>query len=176
VEPVHLAGHLDKVKTFIYQAGAERDQYFNARLFGFAQLIYNHNYSQNLELQQSYMGGLGFALRKRPQDELDLKASLGYIDRAYYISSFNKTLIGSTFGEEYHYRRKHVSFHEELSATPAWNNSKAWALTGNAGVSIPVSDNLSVEVSSMDSFLHAAPSGYKRNSFQLSMGISYDLP
>jgi hypothetical protein len=36
------------VKTFLYQGSAERDQYFSARLFGFATAIYNHNLSQNL--------------------------------------------------------------------------------------------------------------------------------
>ena len=74
-----LAANPSKVKTFVYQVGAERDQYLAPRLFGFAQMIYNHNYSQNLNLQQTYLGGLGWTAWKTPTQELDLKGSLGYI-------------------------------------------------------------------------------------------------
>ena len=139
-------------------------------------MIYNHNISQNLELQQTYQGGIGFVVLKNDKSEFDLKASAGYIKRAYYISSFNRSLFGSTFSEGYQYKRKHVQFHEELSAIPAWNIPKAWAAAGNAGLSFPFSDSFSVEVNSLDSFLYGAPSGYRKNSFQLSMGLSYSLP
>jgi hypothetical protein len=165
-----------KVKTFLYQADAERDQYLNPRLFAFAQMVYNHNISQNLELQQTYQGGLGFVLLKKARSEFDFKASLGYIKRAYYISSFNRSLIGSTFAEDYQYKWKHAQFHEEIPPIPAWNIPKAWAAAGNAGLTLPFSDRFSVDIDSLDAFLYGAPTGYRKNSFQLSLGLSYDLP
>jgi hypothetical protein len=104
-----------------------------------------------------------------------LKASAGYIQRGYYNAAFNKSLASSSFSEQYRYKRKHVQFQEELFGEPAWNNSKAWAAGGNATLTFPVSDTLSVEISSTDMLLNGVPSGYRRNSFQLSMGITYSF-
>ena len=52
------------IKTAIYHAGAEEDKYFSARLFGFGQAAFDHNFSQGLDLQQSYGGGLGWTAYK----------------------------------------------------------------------------------------------------------------
>lgn len=52
-------------------------------MFGFGQMIYDHNYSQNLNLAQTDLGGLGWAIWKTPTQDLDLKGSLGYIQRLY---------------------------------------------------------------------------------------------
>jgi hypothetical protein len=166
-----------KVKTFVYQADAERDQYLVPRLFGFGQMIYNHDYSQNLSLAQGYLGGLGWTIWKTPTQELDLKGSVGYVQRIYYTSAFNKRLIASTFGESYRSKRRHgVQFHEYLSFIPAWNNSEAYAAAGNAGLTIPISGTFSLDLDSRDSYLHGVPTGYKKNSFQFTVDLSYTLP
>jgi hypothetical protein len=166
-----------KVKTYVYQATAERDQYLAPRLFGFGQMIYTHNYSQNLSLAQNYLGGLGLTIWKTPTQELDLKGSLGYIQRLYYMSAFNKKLFASTFGESYRNKRRHgVEFHEELSYIPAWNNSQAYAAAGNAGLTVPISGSFSLDFDAMDSYLHGVPIAYKKNSFQFTVDLSYTLP
>ncbi len=41
----------------VSHAGAERDQYFTPRVYAFGQAAYDHNFSQGLDLQQSYGGG-----------------------------------------------------------------------------------------------------------------------
>src|SRR5580704_12571262 len=64
------------VKTEIYHFGAERDEYFSPRTYGFGQAGYDHNFSQGLDLQQSYGGGIGWAVLKNDNEELDLKGSL----------------------------------------------------------------------------------------------------
>lgn len=172
-----LASNPSKVKTFIYRADAERDQYLAPRWFGFAQMIYDHNYSQNLNLAQTYVGGLGWTVLNTPTQELDLKGSLGYIQRLYYMSSFNKSLIASTFSETYRNKRTHgVQFHQELSFIPAWNNSQAYAAAGNAGLTVPISGSFSIDFDSMDSFLHGVPPAYKKNSFQFTVDLTYMLP
>jgi len=172
-----LPTNTSKVKTFVYQAAAERDQYLAPRLFGFGQMIYNHDISQNLNLAQSYLGGLGWTIWKKATQELDLKGSLGYIQRLYYKSAFNKDLIASTFGESYRNKRRHsVEFHEEASFIPAWNDSEAYAAAGKAGLSVPISGSFSLDFDAMDSFLHGVPTGYKKNSFQFSVDLSYTLP
>jgi hypothetical protein len=41
-------------KTSIYHADTERDEYFSTRFFALAQSVFDHNYGQNLDLQQIY--------------------------------------------------------------------------------------------------------------------------
>jgi len=172
-----LPTNLSTVKTFIYQATAEREQYLAPRLFGFGRVIYNHDYSQNLSLAQAYLGGLGWTIWKTPTQELDLKGSLGYAERIYYHSSFNKRLIASTFGESYRNKRRHgVQFHEYLAFIPAWNDSEAYAAAGTAGLTVPMSGSFSLDLNLMDSYLHGVPTGYKKNSFQFSVDLTYTLP
>jgi hypothetical protein len=162
------------VKTYIYQANLDRDQYLTTRLFGFGQLTLDHNYSQNLSLAQTYNGGLGLVAWKSGGQELDLKGTLGYIQRRYYLGAFDKSLFASTFGETYRNKRKHgVELHEELSFIPAWNDSPAYAAAGKGGVSVPISESFSLDINSKDSFLHGVPAGYKKNSFELSVDLSY---
>ena len=162
------------VKAYIYQADLEHERYLVPRLFGYGEITYDHNYSQNLSMGQTYVGGLGLAVWKQTGQELDLKGSLGYIQRRYYKSGFNKDLFASTFGEVYRNKRKHgIEFHEELSFIPAWNDSPAYAAAGKAGLSIPISESISLDFNAKDSFLNGVPAIYKKNSIEFSVDISY---
>jgi len=169
-----LATNPATVKAFIYQGDLEHERYLVPRLFGYGELTYDHNYSQNLSMAQTYVGGLGLAVWKATGQELDLKGSLGYVQRRYYKSGFNKDLFASTFGEVYRYKRKHgIELHEELSFIPAWNDSPAYAAAGKAGLTVPISENFSLDFNAKDSFLHGVPAGYKKNSVEFGVDISY---
>jgi Protein of unknown function, DUF481 len=169
-----LASNPAMVRDVIYQANIERDQYLAPRLFLLGQATYDHNYSQNLNLGWTYQGGLGWAVWKKAGQELDLKGTLGYIQRLYYLRASNRTLFASTFGETYRNKRKHgIEFHEELDYIPAWNDSSAYAAAGKAGLSVPISESFSVDFNSKDSFLNGVPAAYKKNSFEFSVDLSY---
>jgi hypothetical protein len=169
-----LATNPATVKAYIYQGDLEHERYLAPRLFGYGEMTFDHNYSQNLSMAQTYVGGLGLSLWKATGQELDLKGSLGYVQRRYYKSGFNKDLFASTFGEVYRNKRKHgIEFHEELSFIPAWNDSPAYAAAGKAGLSIPISENFSLDFNAKDSYLHGVPGGYKQNSVEFSVDISY---
>ena len=47
------------IKTAIFHGDAERDEYFSPRLYVFGQGAFDHNFSQGLDLQQTYSGGIG---------------------------------------------------------------------------------------------------------------------
>jgi hypothetical protein len=169
-----LATNPAAVKAYIYQGHLEREQYFVPRLFAWGQMTYDHNYSQNLSMAQTYVGGLGVVVWKSSGQELDLKGSTGYIQRRYYKPGFNKDLFASTFGESYRNKRKHgIEFHEELFFIPAWNDSPAYAASGKAGLSVPISESLSLGFNSNDSYLHGVPAAYQKNSLQFSIDLSY---
>jgi hypothetical protein len=165
------------LKTAIYHAGAERDEYFRPRFYGFGQLAYDHNFSQGLDLQQSYGGGIGWTVIKSANQALDLKAGLSYVKEQFQESAQNQNLVGSTFAERYNRTLPHgILFTEQLAATPAWNNTNAYSAAGGAGLTLPVYKRLSLAVSTLDTFLNNPPPGFKKNSFQFTTGLTYTLP
>ena len=54
-------------KTAIYHADAERDEYFSPRFFALGQTAFDHNFGQDLDLQQIYGGGIGWTAIKKPR-------------------------------------------------------------------------------------------------------------
>ena len=165
------------LKTAIYHAGAERDEYFSPRLYGFGQLAYDHNFSQGLDLQQSYGGGIGWTVIKSANQALDVKASMTYVKEQFQEAAQNQNLIGSTFAERYNRTLPYgILFTEQIAVTPAWNNTNAYSATGAAGLTLPVYKRLSLAVSTVDTFLNNPPPGFKKNSFQFTTGLTYTLP
>jgi hypothetical protein len=166
-----------QIKTDIYHAGAERDEYFSPRLFGFGQAAFDHNFSQGLDLQQTYGGGVGLTAIKNANEELDLKASMDYIRQQFIVSALNQNLIGSNFAEIYRRQLpRKILFTEGLTVTPAWNNLDAYSAIANAGVALPVYKRFSLSMNAIDNFLNNPPPGFKKNSFQFTTGLSYTLP
>jgi hypothetical protein len=167
---------LPNIKTAIYHADAEEDLYFSPRLFGFGQAAFDHNFSQGLNLQQNYGGGLGWTALKTGAAELDVKAAASYIHQSFSASTSNQSLIGTTFAEIYTRKFKHgVLLNQQISFTPAWNNTSAYFGTATVGLTLPVHKRLSVGITSLDTFLNDPPPGFKKNSFQFSAGLNYAL-
>ncbi len=54
-------------KSSILHFDAERDEYFAPRFFGLAQTAFDHNFSQDLNLQQIYGGGMGWTSAEDPE-------------------------------------------------------------------------------------------------------------
>jgi hypothetical protein len=164
------------LKTAIYHAGGERDEYFTPRFYAFGQLAYDHNFSQGLDLQQAYGAGVGWTVMKNARRTLDLKSSFTYVDQRFQESSFNQNLFGSTFAERYEDRFfRGIVFIEQLAITPAWNNTSAYSATGSAGITMPLYKRLRFSLNTIDTFLNNPPPGFKKNSFQLTTGLTYTL-
>ena len=167
---------LPNIKTAIFHGDAEEDKYFSPRAFGFGEAAFDHNYSQGLDLQQMYGGGLGFTAYKTAAAELDVKAAVSYIHQSFSAGEVNQSLIGSTFAEIYTRKFKRgILLNEQISATPAWNNTRAYFATGSVSLTLPVRKRLSVALASLDTFLNDPPPGFRKNSFQFTAGLSYLL-
>jgi hypothetical protein len=174
-----------EVKTDIYHLDAERDQYFSPTLYAFAQLAYDHNFSQGLDLQQSYGAGVGWTAVKNALEHLDLKASLNYINQQFQAGlpsspppaqGQNQDLVGSIFTEIYSRTLpRKIIFNEQLSINPAWNNTNASSASASADFVMPVYKRLSVTINSIDSFLNNPSPGFRKNSFQFTTGFAYSV-
>jgi putative salt-induced outer membrane protein YdiY len=163
------------IKTDIYHAGAERDEYFSETIYAFGQGSFDHNFSQGLDLEQTYGGGIGWSVLKRANESLDLKAGITYVKQSF-TQGADQNLAGSTFEEDYQRGlRRGIKFTEQLIISPAWNNTNAVSATGNASLTVPVYKRMNFTLGTIDNYLHDPPEGFKKNSFQATMGLTYVL-
>jgi putative salt-induced outer membrane protein YdiY len=163
------------VKTNIIHADLERDEYLTSRVYAFGVGDWDHNYSQGLDLQQSYGGGLGWTLLKTDTEELSVRAGMDYV-RQEFTNSTSQNLIGSMFAESYNRDFPHsIVFTESIKIMPAWNDPNAYSVLGNATLALPVYKRFNLTLSAIDSFLNNPPPGFKKNSFQFITGLTYTV-
>lgn len=172
-------------KSAIWHLDAERDQYVSPRLFVLGQAAFDHNFGQDLSLQQAYGGGLGWTALKKPRQELDLKGTVQYEKQQFMTGagSGNQNLIGSTFAANYLMHLKLFTYVQTLDYIPAYNDFAAYSATETNTFAFPTYKNLSFSVGTLDSYLNDPPSvvlspsqaPIKRNSFQFTMGFTYAI-
>lgn len=164
------------VKTSLFHLDGEQDWFLSPRLFAFASAAFDHSFSQGLQLQQTYGGGLGIVVFKRPKKEFDAKVSADYIDQRFEVSSLNKHLIGSIFGETYVQTFAHgILLNEEGKYIPAWNDTSAYSAFASVGLTFPVYHHFGFTIGALDNFLNDPPPGFKKNSFQFTLGATYSF-
>ncbi len=164
------------IKTAIFHGDAERDQYFSPRLYVFGQGAFDHNYSQGLDLQQTYSGGIGLTIFQRANETLDIKTSLSYI-REQFNGQPDQDLIGSIFAEAFNRKFKHgLTLDQHLTLLPTWNNTNAYSGAFNALLTMPVYKRISAATGFIDSYLNNPPPAFRKNSVQLTVGLTYALP
>jgi hypothetical protein len=180
-QPAYTSGGVltpaTSTKSSILHFDAERDEYFSPRMFALGQTAFDHNFSQDLDLQQIYGGGLGWTIVKTPTQEADLKATMQY-EKQQFISGSgnNQNLIGSTFSANYLLKLKLVTYTQEAAFIPAYNNVRAYSATETNTFAFPTYKNFAFSVGTLDSYLNDPPATApptKRNSFQFTMGVTY---
>ncbi len=167
-------------KTSILHLDAERDEYFSPRYFGLAQTAFDHNFSQNLNLQQIYGAGIGWTAIQTAKQQADLKATFQYEKQSFITgpSSANQNLIGSTISADYMLKQKIFTLTQQIAFIPAFNNLHAYSAEEADTVAFPTWKNLGFSVGTMDSYLNDPPASFpptKRNSFQFTMGLTYAI-
>ncbi len=170
-------------KSSIFHADAERDEYVSPRFYFLGTLAFDHNYSQSLDLQQIYGGGIGYTVLKSPVQELDVKAVMQYERQAFFNvtppTPANLNLIASTFGGSYMRKiTKGTVFTQQLLYIPAWNNLHAYSFNETDTLSLPAYKNFSFSLGTLDTYLNDVPLTYpatKRNSFQFTAGVTYNI-
>jgi hypothetical protein len=165
------------IKTSIYHADAERDEYFSPAVFAFGEAQFDHNYSQGLDLQQTYEVGIGWSVFRKPNQSLDLKGGVSFVRQQFSGTTSAKDLFGSVFDEKYLRKFFHgTTFTQELSVSPAWTQTRALSALGTAALALPVYKRFSFTVGATDNYLNDPPPGFKKNSVQFTTGITYVLP
>lgn len=169
---------LQTIKTNIFHAEAERDEYISRRLYVLGDVAFDHNFSQGLDLQQQYGGGFGYTVLKSAVQELDIKADVHYEKQHFFAvppsPERNLNLIGSTFGENYFRKLPHtIVLTEFASISPAWNDTSAYSATFGANLVFPVYRGFAFNVGATDDYLNNAVDPFKKNSTTFTSGITY---
>jgi putative salt-induced outer membrane protein YdiY len=166
-----------EVRTSIFHAGAERDEYFTSRVYALGAVAFDHNFSQGLDLQQQYGGGFGWSVIRGAKETLDLKGSVDYERQEFQVATQNQNLINSVFSELYGLKfSKGIVLSQLLSVSPAWNNTNAYSANASVGLTFPVYKGFGFTANVIDSYLNDPPTGFKKNSVQFSTGLSYSIP
>ena len=172
------------VKTSLFHTDIEQDYYLSPRAFFFGNAALDHNFSQGLQLQQTYGAGFGAAVIKSALQEFDVRASVDYINQEFInqqllgnavaVPSTDQHLIGSVFGETYlrHLPWK-ILLNESASVTPAWNNSNAYSAVGIVNFTFPVYHHFGFQIGAVDNYLNDPSPGFRKNSLQTTVGARY---
>jgi hypothetical protein len=163
-------------ETSIFHADAERDEYFSARFFALGQTAFDHNYSQGLDLQQVYGGGIGWTAIKSARQQFDIKANIQYEKQSFQTASDNDNLVGSTISETY--RRtlpKKLTLFEFANIIPSFNIANDYSANVSGTLTLPVYKRLAVRFTATDNYLNNPSAGYNKNSFQFVAAASYTL-
>lgn len=172
------------VKTSLFHAGLEQDRYLSPRVFAFGHGLWDHSFSQGLDLQQTYGGGLGIVVFKRTHDELDFRVSADYINQRYAgqpqaappVPSRSLSLFGTTFGETYTRTFAHGIFlNQQAGITPTWNDLDVYFAFASAALTFPVYHRFGLTLGALDNFLNSPPPTFKKNSFQFTAGATYSF-
>lgn len=164
------------VKTNIFHAGVEQDEYFSPRLFVLVDGTFDHNFSSNLDLQQDYGVGIGYNALKTAKQQLDLKVDVHYEKQSFFDPNTTANIIGSTFSETYlRNLPKKIVFTEFGSYTPAWNDMSAYSAHINGSLGFPVYKGLGFSIAAIDDYLNDAPAGSNKNSSQFNMNLTYTI-
>lgn len=166
-----------KIKTEIYHADAERDEYFRGKdLYGFAQTSFDHNFSQGLDLETNLGAGLGDTVIKKANETLDFKGSIAYISQSFQAMESSHSLMGSNFIETFTRKSAHgILFLQQVLVTPTWSALNDYSASASASVSIPVFRRLGFTTAIADNYLNNPPPAFKKNSLQLTTGLTYTL-
>ena len=168
------------VKTNILHGGLEEDEYFSPRFYLLEQAMWDHNYSQGLDLQQLYGGGAGYTAIKDAKQELDLTGIIDYTKQSFSAIppavAYTNNLIGSSFGDNYvrKFPRK-IVFTELAAINPAWNSPSDYSANLSVGATFPVYKNFAFSLGAIDSYLNDPPPGFKGNSVQFNTGLTYTI-
>lgn len=169
------------VETNIYRAAAERDESLTPRFYLLAKTVFDHNYSQDLDLRQRYGGGIGWIALKTPKQGLYLDAMLQYEGQSFLnaAASANQKLVGSTLDATWGATLSHgITATQIVYWIPAFNNSHAYSVGESNTLTLPFFKGLAFSIQSIDDYLNNPPPAIpptKRNSFEFTTGISLTI-
>jgi hypothetical protein len=95
----------------------------------------------------------------------------------FMTAPYSNSLVGSVFGQTYNGKLpRNIQLNEFLTITPSWNNLSAYSTNAGLNWTLPLYRHLAITIGTIDTFLNNPPTGFKKNSFQFTTGVTYTIP
>jgi putative salt-induced outer membrane protein YdiY len=140
-------------------------------VFGLAQL--DHISTEGLYLRQTYGGGLGRDVIKKPRTTFSLIGGLTAQHEKFFTGAEDENmfgLVGEVLGEQF---TKRIRFDQGLNFYPNFTQGGQYRFDTTAVLSIKLFNRFSFNTSAIDLFLSNPPPGNEKNNITLSMGLGY---
>lgn len=147
----------------------------SARNFLFAQGQWDHIQPQELQLRQSYGGGLGRDLFRQPNFTFSVQGGLTYV-RTLFETGELRNEMEALAGEKVELTiLKRLSFNHEFDFYPSLTSAGDYRFNSLTALNAPISKRLSFNVSLNDQFLSRPLPGTRRNVLILSTGLGVNF-
>ncbi|MGO8817693.1 MAG: DUF481 domain-containing protein [Terriglobia bacterium] len=140
-------------------------------VFGLAQL--DHISTEGLYLRQTYGGGLGRDVIKKPRTTFSLIGGLTAQHEKFFTGAEDEDmfgLVGEVLGEQF---TKRIRFDQSLNFYPNFTQGGQYRFDTSAVLGIKLFNRFSFNTSAIDLFLSNPPPGNEKNNITLSMGLGY---
>jgi Protein of unknown function, DUF481 len=162
------------IKTSIFHADAERDEYFTQSFYALADTAFDHNFSMGLDLQQIYGFGIGWTALKNDIESLYVQGSVTYERQSFFVPALDDNLVGSIFSEAFNRKfADGVTLTQKLAFNPAWNVLSAYSMNASIILAVPLYKHFNFSTTLADAFLNNSPPGFRKNSFQFITALGY---
>ncbi|MGD0222544.1 MAG: DUF481 domain-containing protein [Terriglobia bacterium] len=142
-------------------------------VFGMAQL--DHISTEGLYLRQTYGGGFGRDVIKKPRTTLSLIGGLTAQHEKFFSGEEDETLnglVGEKLGEQF---TKRIRFDQSLNFYPNITQGGEYRFDATATLSVKLFNRFSFTTSAIDLYLSNPPAGNEKNNITLSTGIGYSF-
>jgi putative salt-induced outer membrane protein YdiY len=154
--------------------GLRYDRNLTPRIFGFVNADFMTDQLQNLDIRQTYGGGLGFHAIKRDDMKLDLLGGINYTREEY--TAFTRDFPAGTLGEEFEYKLSHsTDFTEKAFFYPDFSSGGDYRATANAGLVTKMNRWLGWQLNFGDIYVTNPPLGKKNNDLIFTTGLNLSL-
>jgi putative salt-induced outer membrane protein YdiY len=140
-------------------------------VFGMAQL--DHISTEGLYLRQTYGGGFGRDVIKKPRTTFSLIGGLTAQHEKFFTGAEDENLfglVGEKLGEQI---TKRVRFDQGLNFYPNFTEGGQYRFDTSATLSIKLFNKFSFTTSAIDLYLSNPPAGNEKNNITFSTGIGY---
>jgi putative salt-induced outer membrane protein YdiY len=128
-----------------------------------------------LYLRQTYGGGFGRDVIKKPRTTLSLIGGLTAQHEKFFSGEEDETLnglVGEKLGEQF---TKRIRFDQSLNFYPNITQGGEYRFDATATLSVKLFNRFSFTTSAIDLYLSNPPAGNEKNNITLSTGIGYSF-
>jgi|SRR5690348_1531881 len=147
----------------------------DARNYLFAQGQWDHVAAQQLNLRQSYGGGIGRDVIRHPAFTFSIQGGASYVRTGFETGELRNEMEGIAGEKIVWTALKHLNFNHEFDFYPSLTSGGDYRFNTLTALDAPISKHLSFNIGVNDQFLSRPVPGTQRNVLILSTGLGVNF-